>query len=314
MARGFLPDTGPLLHLRQPTADDPAVIRVETGVRQGDAVSVYSDPMISKLVVHGRARREALRFLRNSLEQYQIVGPNTNIEFLTTVIEHPVFKAGEKYEADLFPASKPAAPHIIAQAALAIVLDPHSPWASLGGWRPNYRRTETITLYDGEDRPVTVEITPQSSDTFNIKISAKDGTTTEYDQAQASIDKDGALLASLGDQRFHTNIITQGDKLHVFDETGKRTLVMATPKYLSSLSNEAAGSVKTPMPCKISQVMVVPGQTVKMGTPLVVLEAMKMEHVIKSPQDGVIDRILFAAGDLAGENKLLVTFKAEETA
>lgn len=92
---GFLPDTGPLLHLRPPTATDPSIIRVETGVRQGDAVSVYYDPMISKLVVHGRDRREALRILRNSLEQYQVVGPNTNIEFLTTVIQHPAFIAGE---------------------------------------------------------------------------------------------------------------------------------------------------------------------------------------------------------------------------
>ncbi|KAI8055840.1 3-methylcrotonoyl-CoA carboxylase subunit alpha [Syncephalis plumigaleata] len=297
----FLPDTGPLLHLRPPAITDPSMIRVETGVRQGDAVSVYYDPMISKLVVHGRDRHEALRFLRNSLEQYQVVGLNTNIEFLTTVIQHPAFIAGEvetgfiqKYETDLFPTPKPADHSVIAQAALSIVMneraaaikasekstDPNSPWTSI----------TVITLYDGEDNPVNVEVIPQTTNnTLTIKITSKD--------VNASKDKDGALVSNLGDQRFSTNVVMHGDKIHVFTETGKRTFTIATPKYLTSLS-----------------IMVTPGQSVNKGTPLIVLEAMKMEHVIKSPQDGVIDRILFEAGELAGENQLLVTFKSEETA
>jgi 3-methylcrotonyl-CoA carboxylase alpha subunit len=84
------------------------------------------------------------------------------------------------------------------------------------------------------------------------------------------------------------------------------------PKYLTAAtSTAAAGSVVTPMPCKISQVLVTPGQAVEAGTPLVVLEAMKMEHVIKSPQEGVIDRVFFQVGELVGEGKLLVSFKSE---
>ncbi|KAI9598808.1 carbamoyl-phosphate synthase L chain, ATP binding domain-containing protein [Syncephalis fuscata] len=333
-AKGFLPDTGPLLHLRPPTNIDPEVIRVETGVRQGDAVSIYYDPMISKLVVHGRDREEALRFLHNSLQQYQIVGLNTNIEFLSTVIQHPAFIAGEvetgfikKYEADLFPAIKPAQQHVIAQAALSILLkqrsvavqgpsamtDPSSPWATINSWRPNYRHAETITLQDGDNSTVTADITPEASGTYTIKITAADGSITEYTQVKASINDEGALVSTLGDQRFNTNVVAQDDKIHVFDQTGKRTFILLTPKYLTAMSGEMAGSVKTPMPCKISQVMVTPGQTVEKGTPLIVLEAMKMEHVIKSPQDGIIDRILFEAGELVGENKLLVTFKAEQT-
>lgn len=84
---------------------------------------------------------------------------------------------------------------------------------------------------------------------------------------------------------------------------------MPTPAYLSEGGDShGAGSVKTPMPCKISQVLVKPGQVIEKGTALIVLEAMKMEHVIKAPVAGTIDQVLYAVGDLVGENKSLVTF------
>lgn len=84
---------------------------------------------------------------------------------------------------------------------------------------------------------------------------------------------------------------------------------MPTPGYLSAKGDgHGAGTVKTPMPCKISQVLVKPGQIIAKGDTIIILEAMKMEHVIKAPVAGTIDQVLYAVGDLVGENKSLVTF------
>ena len=91
--KGFLPDTGKLVHIRTPEATPN--VRIETGVRQGDEVSVHYDPMISKLVVWGENRTEALRVLRKALGEYEVVGPNTNIEFLKSLASHPAFISGE---------------------------------------------------------------------------------------------------------------------------------------------------------------------------------------------------------------------------
>jgi len=88
----FLPDTGPLLHLQPPTPS--STVRVETGVRESDQVSVYYDPMISKLVVKGQDRSEALRIMEKALGEFQVVGVETNIEFLGRIIRHPAFIEG----------------------------------------------------------------------------------------------------------------------------------------------------------------------------------------------------------------------------
>lgn len=89
----FLPDTGPLFNVRTPTNSD--VLRLETGFIQGDEISVHYDPMISKLIVHGEDRNDALRRFRRALEEYQVVGLTTNIDFIKTVAEHPEFIKGE---------------------------------------------------------------------------------------------------------------------------------------------------------------------------------------------------------------------------
>jgi len=97
----------------------------------------------------------------------------------------------------------------------------------------------------------------------------------------------------------------------VFGEQGKVVLKVPEPGYLKVENNGNEGSVITPMPCKISQIFVKSGQTVKKGDPLIVLEAMKMEHMIKSPYSGTIEKIFYNVGDLVEENKKLVKFTNE---
>ncbi|RMX59370.1 hypothetical protein pdam_00016371, partial [Pocillopora damicornis] len=165
----FLPGAGPLLHLSTPQPSD--TIRVETGVRQGDEVSVHYDPMIAKLVVWSESRDQALSLLKESLQQYHIVGLNTNIGFLSNLCEHSHFKEGDvhtdfikQHYQDLFPVKTPLSHEILAQASLGLLLlerqeqekraalssDPFSVWNSNVSFRLNNVAKRKIRLDDGD--------------------------------------------------------------------------------------------------------------------------------------------------------------------
>ena len=165
---GFLPSTGSLGHLRFP-AETPQV-RVDTGVRQGDTISVYYDPLIAKLIVRAGDRRNCLRRMLEALRQIQVAGVTTNIDFLTSVISHEAFQAADfdtgfidRYLAELVPEKAPASPGVLALAALYQALrrdsrsrreaatsdDPASPWWATDNWRPNLVEEEHFSFHDG---------------------------------------------------------------------------------------------------------------------------------------------------------------------
>ncbi|KAL7753477.1 hypothetical protein RI367_001252 [Sorochytrium milnesiophthora] len=332
---GFLPDTGPLLHLRTP--ETSSNLRVETGVLQGDQVSVYYDPMIAKLVVRADDRNTALKKLRKALGEYEVVGLNTNIEFLKTLSAHPGFVAGDvetgfikKHEAELFRRRDRTEPEAVVSAIVSLlarnqqqvtdrtakVADKYSPWGALAGARLNTHYSQSFQLKDG-DRNVsaTVEF---ANGKYNIQVNAgPDQPIAEFfdvtfsrnaaDSAKFDID--------IGPQKLTPSVVIEQDRVHVFDTViGKRTFVIPEPTFLSAGKSETTGSVRTPMPCKISQVLVKPGDKVEKGAPLIVLEAMKMEHMIRAPFDGVVERVNYKIGDLVAENKLLLTFADEADA
>ncbi|KAJ3411180.1 Methylcrotonoyl-CoA carboxylase subunit alpha, mitochondrial [Chytridiales sp. JEL 0842] len=339
----FLPDTGPLTHLSFPEAS--STVRVETGVRQGDQVSVHYDPMISKLVVKGADRTAALRVLRKALDEFEVVGLNTNIEFLKRLASHPEFISGDvetgfikKHNDSLFPPRKPASPVNLAHAALYLIsqargfttasdsaltttptLSTNDPWkiAPTEGFRINHSSTKVVQLLDN-NKPVTVEV--ESTDfgrgVYNLKVKDATGKVTVFEDVRVlGVGKDGDIEADVGDRRVKGRCVRSGDKLVVFFDGAKTTLqVPIEPGVAASAApaSASAGSVKTPMPCKISAVNVKAGDTVKKNQTLLVLEAMKMEHVIKSPKDGVIKKVYYRVGDIVGEGKNLVSFVEEE--
>lgn len=169
--KGFLPDTGRLVHIRTPEPSD--VVRIETGVREGDLVSVHYDPMISKLVVWGENRTEALRVLRKALGEYEIVGPSTNIEFLKSLASHPSFVAGDvdtgfikRHEKELFKPEAFPEPIVSAQAALFIISrdfikSPNSSssvWKSATGFRVNSNLTRNFKFYCNKEKSSFVDV------------------------------------------------------------------------------------------------------------------------------------------------------------
>lgn len=313
---GFIPDSGPLLHVALPPG-----ARVDTGFNQGDEVTTFYDPMISKLIVHGPNRTEALNKLKSALEQYEIAGPVTNIDFIKRLSVSPDFVAGKvetgyiDKHPELF--NKPAPPaEVFAQAALFLLLretaksssDPFVgrsvgfTGASLGSRKLHLKSTP-----DAE--PTAVEIIPHSTTSFTIKAGIEEFPTTLLGSPNA----DTLTVHFAHTHRTATCILAPGNKLHVFSRGQHHTLHIPTELWITEARGvvEEKGGVKSPMPCKVLRVCVEVGETVKKGQDLVVVESMKMEMVVKSPADGQVKRVVHGVGEVVGAGVDLVVFEEE---
>src|SRR5262245_15969577 len=321
--RGFLPATGRLAHLRWPE-QGPAV-RVDTGVRQGDEISVHYDPMIAKLIVWGEDRAAAVRNLRTALAGCQIAGLRHNVDFLRAIAAHPAFAAAEldtafieRYRADLLPEDLGQAlldawaivaaefslyQEQVAREAALTSSDPWSPWSRGDGWRLNGEGHGEIRLRaDGA--------------LYKIAVTYKGGGYLfELPQGRRFV---RAERLANGDIRFDIEgrhatgtVARSGTAITVFTADGTAQFELVDPLMASAEVDAAPGHLAAPMPGKVIQVSVKPGDAVKRGTTLMVLEAMKMEHSITAPMDGKIARVFYKAGDLVEEGAELIAFVEE---
>jgi len=314
---GFLPATGTLHHLNPPSASND--VRIETGVRQGDQVSMYYDPMIAKLVVWDADRDKALRKLTARLAEYEVVGVPTNIDFLTKCASHPEFGAGhvdtgfiDKHIDDLLPSDNGVDTSRLALAATCVALSKmqaagslggSSPWESLGAFRLNNLGTTSLTLGDGQK--VVVATTPDGS--FDVKIGE------ETIRTKGSLDADGSFNILSQDQRHRGTAVLGASSVNMFMASGDHFSVETPPSpYATAGTQAGGGGMVAPMPGKIVKIMVSPQDVVKKGTPIMAMEAMKMEHVIKAPADGTVEKFLYEVGEQVEEKKLLVEFSVEE--
>ncbi|KAJ5149243.1 Methylcrotonoyl-CoA carboxylase subunit alpha [Penicillium atrosanguineum] len=298
--QGFIPDSGRLIHVRTPATSDD--IRIDAGFVEGDDVSAHYDPMISKLIVRGETREEAIRKLGAALQQYEVAGPVTNIEFLKTICRSPDFIAGavetgyiEKHREELF-APKIIDDEVLAQVALACLhRDSHTVSPSPGlagavGFTPSYQQrqlsfTESAGAHhDGPTYSVRVQQT--SSQTFNIEIGDR-----VFEQVSSRMDP-------------ASNVVTS-----FYPHTRLDTTVVRDEDTIIAFQRDVANSVLAPMPCKVLRVEVQAGQAVEKDQPLVVIESMKMETVIRSPQRGTIARVVHQQGDQCKSGTPLVEFE-----
>uniref|UniRef100_A0A4W5QWW1 Methylcrotonoyl-CoA carboxylase subunit alpha, mitochondrial n=1 Tax=Hucho hucho TaxID=62062 RepID=A0A4W5QWW1_9TELE len=323
----FLPGAGPLLHLSTPLADE--CTRIETGVREGDEVSAHYDPMIAKLVVWGEDRSAALRKLRYCLRQYNIVGLNTNIDFLLSLSGHPEFEAGnvttsfipQHYE-ELFPKPSPPSRATLCQAALGLLLrerastrtfrdqsnDPFSPFASSNGRRVNILYSRNMTLQLGETK-VELTVTYNPDGTYSMEIGG------EVFQVSGEVETEGPtsfLHCSVNGVKSRPKLVILDNTVHLFSMEGSAEMSVPVPKFLAGVSTGAQGGAVAPMTGTIEKVLVKAGDTVQMGDSLMVMNAMKMEHIIRAPKAGVIKKVFFKEGSQANRHAALVEF--EETA
>jgi 3-methylcrotonyl-CoA carboxylase alpha subunit len=315
--RGFLPSIGTLVHLRAPV-DGPAV-RVDTGVRAGDTITPYYDPMIAKLIVHGEDRSAALRRLGEALEEYEIVGVATNVAFLRRVVAHPAFASGEvdtgliaRHHDALFPVAAPVAANVLLAAALAetesLVAaractaeasgDPHSPWHAVDPWWVNSaRHSIVLTFADGESRHDIA----LRRDGERWSVALPTGTTV----AQVG-ERGGRLVVATPEIEFPATVVRHGEERHVFCHGAQRKLVLVDPLAHAGEEEAHGGHLMAPMSGTVVAVMVKVGDRVAKGASLMILEAMKMEHTIAAPAAGVVAAVNFRAGDRVQEGADLV--------
>ncbi|KAM9969262.1 hypothetical protein ACTFIR_001090 [Dictyostelium discoideum] len=319
----FLPGTGRLAHLSTPTPSD--TLRVETGVRQGDEVSVYYDPMIAKLVVWDQDREKALRYLRNALDEYHIIGLNTNISFLKRLSTHPSFMAGEVetgfipiHRDSLMAPQAPMSDDSLALAATSLLLkeitqqkskeDPNSPWSSLGGFRINHNLKKQVK-FNQKDNKVVVNVefiggAAVNGGKHNFKVTLDNGNVV--DVLDAKLNQNNETISAHVNGRFYNNIksVIVKDTLTIFNE-GQQYQLDIPQDVKPKGADGVLGSLVSPMPGKITKVMVNVGDMVKKGQPILLMEAMKMEHTIRSPIDGKVESLPYNVNEIVEDKKTL---------
>jgi 3-methylcrotonyl-CoA carboxylase alpha subunit len=324
--RDFLPAIGRLTHLAAP-ADGPHV-RIDTGVRSGDEISVYYDPMIAKLIVWDEDRPAALRRLRHALEEYEIAGLTTNIGFLAKIASHPAFAACEidtgfidRHREALIPAQPSTPDEVLALASLAVLLrqsaeahgsrralaDPYSPWYEVNGWNMNADSHYELRLRDANELH-RINLLFRSS---GYEVIVADGRTVKA--TNVSLDKN-VLSATLdGVRRWATTIFDQRE-LTLFTDGNTWSVELDDPLARAEEQVGGSGRITAPMPGAVVAVLVEDGQTVERNQPLMVLEAMKMEHTLRAPAAGRVSNLRVARGDQVTEGAELVTVEAESVA
>jgi 3-methylcrotonyl-CoA carboxylase alpha subunit len=318
-AKGFLPATGRIHHLRWPTAD--AGTRIDTGIRQGDEISVHYDPMLAKLIVWGEDRAIALRRFQAALAGCQVAGVANNIAFLARVAGHPAFAAGEidthfieRHAEALLPPAAPASDRVLALATLGELLhraeaartvaarsaDPWSPWHLTTGWRLNLEGYDVLRFRDGATlHAVTVHY---RGDGYRLDLPS--GSVS----ARGTLSATGDLSADFDGRQTSATILRDESALTVFIEGAAHRLVLHDPLAHAAKAEAGPARLAAPMPGKVIQVAVKPGDKVKRGTALIVLEAMKMEHSIAAPADGIVAKVHYRVGDLVEEGAELLSF------
>ena len=318
-ARDFLPATGRLAHLAFP--GETSDVRVDTGVEAGAEISPWYDPMIAKLIVRGADRKAALARLRQALAEVEVAGVTTNVAFLRRVVASRAFSAAEldtglieRNREELFSKSETIGNELLAAAAFAELAaeereageralrsaDRYSPWYRVDGWRLNQESHHDFTFLDGSaEHMVRLHFLENG---LRVRIGAK-----EFALEGESL-ADGALRVRLDGHSFRARAVRAEGDWHVFCNGDHRRLSLKE-MLAGADADTRAGSLAAPMPGKVIQVMTQPGRRVAKGDPLLILEAMKMEHTITAPADGVVKEIHYGAGEQVLEGAELITLE-----
>jgi len=348
--QNFLPSTGDLNYLVPPTASTQ--IRIDTGVMQGDTISPYYDPMIAKLICHGDDREQALRRLAAALQNFNIIGPHTNIRFLSTLCTHPkVIEGGydtrfiEHHLDDLIDNSDNISKPVSALLAVSLFsvldtirktshsqagkADPYSPWAAADNWRVGETAAYEIELQSADSHRVRDQIRVLGND-FGLSLSPSprpsppgegvegariiaDARGNRYVVHIVSFEAD-KLVFSINGIQYQAIVIHASGKLSVLIDGRTCHYTLVDHDSVTTSDQSDKGSIFSPMPGKIIACHVKAGQSVRHSQTLMVVEAMKMEHAITAPCDGTIEAIHFEEGDqVADGDKLLSLIEADET-
>jgi 3-methylcrotonyl-CoA carboxylase alpha subunit len=315
--KGFLPSIGRLVHYAPPAAS--LHVRVDSGVEQGDEISPHYDPMIAKLIVWDETRERATQRMLEALAQFRIVGVGNNLAFLARLVDHAAFRSGgvdtglieRERDTLLVPASDlpedaaEAAALWIAtrearqrQRAAGASLDPYSPWSLADGWRLNGGYTRRVELASGEQKR-----------TLSLRYGER-GLALDGQPVHVASESGGRIRYTVGERHGEATVVALGEQLHVFLQGRHAVLTLLDPLAHAGEDQDAHGGLTSPMPGKIVALLANAGDTLDKGAPLLVMEAMKMEHTLCAPAKGTVKAYLCLAGEQVQEGAALVDFEA----
>jgi 3-methylcrotonyl-CoA carboxylase alpha subunit len=355
---GFLPSTGTLdlfktpeaIHFAIPSSPQTSPVRLDAGVRTGDTVPPYYDPLMAKLVVWGNDRAEAVTRLHDALDDFVVLGLETNLPFLRRLSRLSDFAGGNvdtgliaRNEAFLLTSDGVIRFPFVVLATAALLKseeenrciehhDLYSPWASASGWRLNSSYTRRLSWSSG-NRTVDVVLTypmatakparyhleanGESAD-FEVLENLTQGglrpiSPFSYvgqgrEDADRSPQADSALVVLIGDRRINGQVYRRSHTYDLSADGEHESLSLIDPLTYDLAADEEETQLTAPMPGRIVAVLVEQGQTVAKGTPLIVMEAMKMEHTIVALADGQVDHVLVNVADQVSEGAQLLHF------
>jgi|TARA_B110000977_G_scaffold190135_1_gene260542 3-methylcrotonyl-CoA carboxylase alpha subunit len=317
----FLPATGQLLHFATPQASRFELagdngVRLDTGVTQGDVVSPFYDSMLAKLIVWGADREQALAKLDAALSEMNVVGVANNVAFLRDVVQSQSFSQAildtaliEREHAHLFKsntfpvvtACAAAVAHGLQQEMAGIDNDP---WSARDGWQTTGVAARHFNLqWMHTDEPQDVRASLSNG---RLAVAYQGGVTDHSFDWRASASAKG-LSICLDGQWCDVSVVAAGMQRHVFARSGQALLSVVDLLSASQQVDDGGGGLNAPMPGKVVSIAVKAGDTVSKGQVVAVMEAMKMEHSIASPRDGVVAEVLYAVADQVAEGQALLT-------
>ncbi|MFZ4480194.1 MAG: biotin carboxylase N-terminal domain-containing protein [Rhodoferax sp.] len=328
--KNFMPATGTLhvyelpdcVSFERGNIGSSAVVRVDSGVREGDPISPFYDSMVAKLIVHGDTRAQALARLDVALAQTHIVGLSTNVQFLRNIVQSRSFVQADldtglipREEAVLFKQEKVGLALAVAGAIAQTLLQEQAgearvaaqdawldPWARRDGWRshgPSTRRFD----YEFAGSVQVVQMTTLHDGALQLAI-AGETESFAFGAVTQGID------VRLGERRQILNVYRNGAVLHIFSAQGATQITTIDALAHAGDNLVEGGRLTAPMPGKVVSFAVKAGDKVKIGQALAVLDAMKMEHTIAAPMDGVVAELLYAPGDQVPEGAELLKLVA----
>ncbi len=321
--KGFLPSVGRLIHLAPPA--ETLNVRVDTGVEQDDEISPHYDPMIAKLIVWDETRERALARMLQALADYRVVGVSNNIGFLSRLVACPAFAQAdldtgliERERTFLFPemTEPPAEAWLVAAlgelirdqqyaaAEASASPDPHSPWHARDGWRVNGIARREIKLRAGDVEKVVTAA--YDGEAFELEFDGQRST------AAGRFAGGSELRVDLGGRRINVTVVSANEKRHVFIDGVCYVFAAIDPLFHAGSGGGAEGGLTAPMPGKVIALIAPVGARIEKGAPLLILEAMKMEHTIAAPAAGTVKAFRFNVGEQVSDGAELVEFEPDK--
>ena len=312
----FLPATGTLHVYAKPyaTSFERGAVRIDDGVRQGDAISPFYDSMVAKLIVHGKTRQEALARLDAALAQTHIVGLNTNVQFLRYVLQSESFANANldtalipREEAVLFNQERIGLPMAVACAVAHTLtqekaLETNDPFSCRDGWQP-YSVTLRRFEFEFHGALQKAELTYLHDGALHLAVGGAEGVLT-FAHTTSGVNVEFAV------QKMTVKVYSNSAVAHIFSAQAATQIIAIDMLDHAGAAQADTGRLTAPMPGKVVSFAVKAGDKVSKGQALAVMEAMKMEHTIAAPLDGVVQELLYAPGDQVTEGAELLKLGA----